>query len=123
VKGGARGRTHPATRTFQALRIAVNSELDNLESGLAGAAAVLKPGGILAVISYHSLEDRLVKQFMARESRECICPPRLPVCICEHKPSLKTLTRRIVTPSPEEVRQNRRSRSARMRVAQRLRES
>lgn len=120
--GGRRGRIHPATRTFQALRIAVNSELDNLRAGLQGAIATLAPGGAVVVISYHSLEDRIVKQTLSREARNCICPPRVPVCICGHAASLNIVTRRVVTPTPEEIMENPRSRSARMRVAQRLME-
>ena len=118
--GGRRGKIHPATRTFQALRIAVNSELKNLEAGLRQAFGWLKPGGRLVVISYHSLEDRIVKQAMAQESKGCICPPHLPVCVCGHTPSLKLVSRRVVVPSADEVRANRRSRSARLRVAERL---
>ena len=121
VCGGRRGRIHPATRTFQALRIAVNSELDNLKAGLSQAIGLLKPGGMLVVISYHSLEDRLVKETLAHEARACICPPRVPVCICGHIPSLKIISKRIVTPMSEEAGRNPRSRSARMRVAERLR--
>ena len=118
--GGRRGRTHPATRTFQALRIQVNSELDNVQVGLHAAINLLKPGGRLVVISYHSLEDRIVKGTLTQESRDCICPPNIPVCSCEHIASLKVLTRKIVTPTPEEIRQNPRSRSARLRAAERL---
>jgi 16S rRNA (cytosine1402-N4)-methyltransferase len=119
VYGGRRkGRTHPATRTFQALRIAVNGELDNLVAGLGQAISLLKSGGVLVVISYHSLEDRIVKNTLVREARGCICPPRIPICTCGHTPSVKLLSRKIVTPSPEEVAENPRSRSARMRVAQ-----
>ena len=123
VSGGRRGRVHPATRTFQALRIAVNAELDNLPAGLEQAMGALKPGGRLVVISYHSLEDRIVKKTMAREARDCICPPRVPVCVCGHVASLKLVSRKVVTPSPEEVRDNPRSRSARLRVAERLLQS
>jgi 16S rRNA (cytosine1402-N4)-methyltransferase len=128
VSGGRRGRIHPATRTFQALRITVNSELDNLKAGLQQSISLLNhrgsesPGGMLVVISYHSLEDRIVKETMAREARGCICPPRVPICTCGHTPSLKVISRRVITPSPEEVRENPRSRSARMRVAERLQE-
>ena len=120
LSGGRRGRVHPATRTFQALRIAVNSELDNLPAGLEQAIGTLKPGGRLVVISYHSLEDRIAKETMAREARDCICPPAVPVCICGHVASLKLVSRRVITPSQEEVRVNPRSRSARLRVAERL---
>ena len=120
VCGGRRGRIHPATRTFQALRIAVNSELDNLREGLRQALGSLKAGGRLVVISYHSLEDRIVKETMAREARACICPPSAPVCTCGHTPSLRVISRKVLTSSPEEVRKNPRSRSARMRVSERL---
>ena len=122
VSGPGRGRIHPATRTFQALRIAVNSELENLTAGLQQAIGLLKLGGKLVVISYHSLEDRIVKQTMAREARGCICPPRVPVCTCGHTPTLKLITRKVVTPAAEEVRANPRSRSAHMRVAERIQE-
>lgn len=113
-------RIHPATRTFQALRIAVNQELDNLATGLPAAIRLLAPEGRLVVISYHSLEDRLVKTTLARESAGCICPPELPVCMCQHQPTVRVLTRRVIRPTLDEVRSNPRSRSARMRVAQRL---
>lgn len=114
------GRTHPATRTFQALRIAVNDELEAVEQGLQQALGCLRPGGRLAVISFHSLEDRAVKQFMRRESRGCLCPPRQPVCTCGHVASLKEITRSPIRPEDDEVRQNPRARSARLRVAERL---
>ena len=123
VYGGRRGRTHPATRTFQALRIAVNSELDNLKAGLQQAIELLKPGGMLVTISYHSLEDRIVKETLTRESKECICPPSVPVCTCGHTASVRIVTRKVITPTPEEIRQNPRSRSARLRAAQRLLET
>jgi len=115
-----RRRTHPATRVFQALRIAVNEELDALAAGLAAAVDLLRPGGRLVVLSYHSLEDRIVKRFLAAERRGCICPPELPVCVCGHNPRLRLVTRPSVTPTPEEVARNPRSRSARMRAAERL---
>jgi len=118
--GGRRGRIHPATRTFQALRIAVNDELGNLQTGLEQAVGVLGPGGRLAVISYHSLEDRIVKQFMQRESTDCICPPDAPQCVCGHTASLRLVNRKVITPSPEEVILNPRSRSAKLRIAERL---
>jgi len=113
-------RIHPATRTFQALRIAVNQELDNLAAGLPAAIRLLAPAGKLVVISYHSLEDRLVKTTLARESARCICPPGLPACVCQHQPTVRVITRRIIRPTAEQVWSNPRSRSARMRVAQRL---
>ena len=122
VYGGRRGRIHPATRTFQAIRMEVNSEPDRLKAALPKATRLLKAGGVLAVISYHSLEDRVVKQTMAREARGCICPPRAPVCTCGHLPSLKLVVKKAVTASPGEVAENPRSRSARMRVAERLQE-
>ena len=119
-KKGSGRNIHPATRTFQALRIAVNRELEALESVLPQAVAALAPGGRLAVVAFHSLEDRIVKQFFRRESRDCLCPPRQPVCTCGHKATLIELTRRPVMPDPEEVSQNPRSRSARLRVAERV---
>lgn len=111
---------HPATRTFQALRIAVNQELEAVEAVLPRAVEALKPGGRLAVIAFHSLEDRLVKQFFRRESTDCICPPRLPVCVCGHKASIQELTRRPIRPGEAEIQSNPRSRSARLRAAQKL---
>jgi 16S rRNA (cytosine1402-N4)-methyltransferase len=114
------GRIHPATRTFQALRIAVNREVEVLSAGLAGALAALRPGGRMAVISYHSLEDRIVKRFVARESRDCIEDPKPPVCTCGHRAQLRAVTKGVITPGPEEVRRNRRARSAKLRVAEKL---
>ena len=119
-RGRRSGRIHPATRTFQALRIEVNSELDNLRAGLKQAINMLKPGGRLVVISYHSLEDRIVKEAFSREAKGCVCPPRVPVCTCGHAQTLKVITKRVVKPLPEEVRVNPRSRSACMRVSERL---
>ncbi len=117
---GRRESIHPATRTFQALRIAVNDELRSLEAVLPQALQLLSPGGRLAVIAFHSLEDRISKQFIARESRDCICPPGLPVCTCAHVATLRLLTKKPIRASEEEVRRNPRSRSARLRVAERL---
>lgn len=117
---GSGGRTHPATRTFQALRIAVNDELGALADALAGAVAVLRPGGRLAVISFHSGEDRIVKEFLRRESRDCLCAPQVPICRCGHQARVRLVNRRVITPSEAELRQNPRSRSARLRVAERL---
>ncbi len=120
VGGRARRLSHPATRTFQALRIAVNQELLSLETALPQAYGLLGDLGRMVVLSYHSLEDRLVKQFIQRESRDCLCPPRQPVCTCEHKAGLRPVSRGAVRPSAEEVEGNPRSRSARLRVAERL---
>jgi 16S rRNA (cytosine1402-N4)-methyltransferase len=118
--GGRRGRSvHPATRSFQALRIAVNEELSALEDVLEAAVKLLAPRGRLVVISFHSLEDRIVKQFIVRESAICICPPDVPVCVCHHSPRLKRIGKPI-KPSAHEQAINSRSRSAIMRVAERL---
>lgn len=114
---------HPAKRTFQALRIEVNGELDVLKSGLESAVRWLAPGGRIAVISYHSLEDRIVKDFFREYSKGCTCPPDLPVCVCGNKPILKVVTRKPVLPSEEEIERNPRSRSAKLRVAERLDEN
>jgi 16S rRNA (cytosine1402-N4)-methyltransferase len=120
-RGGAdAGRIHPATRTFQALRIAVNREVEALSAGLAGALAAMHPGGHLAVIAYHSIEDRIVKRFIARESRDCIEDPLPPVCTCGHRAQLRAVTKGVITAGPEEVRRNRRARSAKLRVAEKL---
>ena len=105
---------------FQALRIAVNEELDALEAGLAAALDLLRPGGRLVVLSYHSLEDRIVKRFLAAERRGCVCPPEIPVCVCGRNPRLRLLTRPSLTPTAEEIAANPRARSARMRAAERL---
>ena len=124
VIAGVVGRTrrvHPATRTFQALRMAVNSELDRLRAGIDSAIGLLKPGGRLAIISYHSLEDRIVKQAFVHEAKNCVCPPRAPACTCGHVASLRLLTRRPINPSMKEVQANPRSRSARLRAAEKLR--
>ncbi len=118
--GGRHGKIHPATRTFQALRITVNHEMENLESALNQAVSLLGFGGKLAVISYHSLEDRIVKQFLQRESRDCICPSEAIKCVCGHKANIKIITRKIITPSFAEVEMNPRSRSAKLRVCERL---
>lgn len=111
---------HPATRTFQAIRMQVNDELGSLERGLRGALEILEPGGRLVVISFHSLEDRLVKSLFATESRDCVCPPGQPVCTCGHQASLRVVTRKVLRASPEEVAANPRSRSAKLRAAERL---
>ncbi|MBT3336884.1 MAG: 16S rRNA (cytosine(1402)-N(4))-methyltransferase RsmH [Anaerolineae bacterium] len=113
-------RVHPATRTFQALRIAVNDEMGAIESVLPQAARTLAPGGRLAIISFHSLEDRLVKQYFRQESRDCLCPPRQPICTCGHKATLKEIVRKPIRPGDEEMQENPRARSARLRVAEKL---
>lgn len=109
-----------ATRTFQGLRIEVNDELGEIESGLRAALSTLKPGGRMATISFHSLEDRLVKSFFNVESKDCICPPQQPVCTCGHRATLRIVTRHPVRPSAQEEAANPRARSARLRVAERI---
>jgi len=118
--GNRRGKIHPATKTFQALRIAVNHELENLETALKQAINLLGFEGKLVVISYHSLEDRIVKQFMQREAKDCICPPDIPTCVCGHKASLRLINKKVITPSLTEVELNPRSRSAKLRAAERV---
>jgi 16S rRNA (cytosine1402-N4)-methyltransferase len=117
------GGGHPAKRTFQALRIAVNNELDSLEDALPTAWGMLPVGGRLAAISFHSLEDRPVKQFLAARAQGCICPPELPVCACGREPEADLLTRRPVSPGPEEIAANSRSRSAHLRAAVKIAEA
>lgn len=112
--------THPATRVFQALRIAVNNELENLKQTLPQALKVLEPGARLAIISFHSLEDRIVKNFFKQESKPCLCPPGFPICQCNHKAALKIITKKPVIPTASEVQANPRSRSAKLRVAQKI---
>jgi 16S rRNA (cytosine1402-N4)-methyltransferase len=116
--GKPSGRIHPATRTFQALRIAVNLELKSLSEFLPQAIEALAPGGRLAVISFHSLEDRIVKQYFRQESRDCICPPDQPICTCGHKASIIDITRHPIEADEEEKKQNPRSRSAKLRVVE-----
>ena len=118
--GNKPSRIHPATRTFQALRIAVNQELKALEAFLPTALDALNPGGRLAVIAFHSLEDRIVKQFFRKESKDCICPPEIPQCVCEHKKQLKEINRRPIRPEDKEILANPRSRSAKLRVAEKI---
>ena len=113
-------KIHPATRIFQALRIHVNAELENLISGLDVAISLLKPRGCLCVITFHSLEDRIVKHRFQTWARTCICPPKTPICICEHTPSVEILTKRPVLPSVPETQQNPRARSAKLRAARKL---
>jgi 16S rRNA (cytosine1402-N4)-methyltransferase len=111
------GEGHPARRVFQALRIAVNDELHALEAALPAALATLRPGGRVAVISFHSLEDRIVKRFFRREEHGCTCPPDFPVCVCGREPSLRVLTKKAIRPTADEVAQNPRAGSARLRAA------
>lgn len=113
-------RVHPATRTFQALRIAVNQEMDVLKAFLPQALEALRPGGRLVVITFHSLEDRIVKQFIQHEAKGCICPPEIPVCRCGHEPRLKQIFKKPLTASDQEINQNPRARSAKLRVAERI---
>ncbi|HEX9069327.1 MAG TPA: 16S rRNA (cytosine(1402)-N(4))-methyltransferase RsmH [Ktedonobacterales bacterium] len=123
VAGAVHGRPggiHPATRTFQALRIAVNDELGSLQRALTAAVDLLAPGGRIAIISFHSLEDRIVKHFFRDEQRGCVCPPEAPTCVCGHEPHLRVLTRRPIQASAEEVAANPRARSAKLRVAERV---
>jgi len=117
---GPREKIHPATRTFQALRIAVNDELGALEKTLPQAVGLLKPGGRLAVISFHSLEDRIVKQYFKLESTDCVCPPQQPVCTCGHKASIVLVNRKPITVDDAEITANPRSRSAKLRVVEKL---
>src|SRR6202008_603618 len=109
------GDGHPAKRVFQALRIAVNDELGSLEAALPAALEMLRPGGRLAVILFHSLEDRIVKQFLREKERGCTCPPDFPVCVCGHEPEVRAIERRPVKPSEAEAAANPRSASARLR--------
>ena len=118
--GGNKSHIHPATRTFQALRIAVNEELKAVETVLPLAIQVLAPAGRLAVISFHSLEDRIVKQYFRRESRDCICPPEQPICTCTHKASIREINRHPIEAEEDETRSNPRARSAKLRVAEKL---
>jgi len=113
-------RIHPATLTFQALRIAVNDETGALQEGLDGMIPLLAPGGRIAVISFHSLEDRIVKQAFAAAAKGCICPPKMPVCSCGKKPTLRVLTKRPLTAGPDEVAKNPASRTAKLRAAEKL---
>lgn len=117
---GGRPGFHPATRTFQALRIAVNRELEALEAVLPQAIAALAPAGRLAVISFHSLEDRIVKDYFRQEGQDCICPPRQPVCTCGHHASLRELTRHPIQPTEAEIKQNPRARSAKLRIVEKI---
>lgn len=121
AKPGGRGeRIHPATRVFQALRIEVNDELGRLRRALPEAVEILRAGGRLAVISFHSLEDRIVKQFMRDAQRGCVCPPSQPLCTCGRQPTLTVIARKPITASADEIHANPRARSAKLRIAERL---
>ena len=113
-------KINPATKTFQAIRIAVNDELSALETALNESLTIIGEGGRIAVISYHSLEDRIVKNFFKKQSSECICPPRSPVCICKHEKTIKIISKKPIIPSTNEVNNNPRSRSAKLRIAERI---
>ncbi len=113
-------RIHPATKVFQALRIAVNNELENLKNILPDCLSILEKGGKIAVISFHSKEDRIVKDFFRKESKDCICPPKTLVCRCKHKAKLKIITKKPITTTNKEIKQNLKSRSAKLRVAQKV---
>lgn len=114
------GHLHPATRTFQALRIAVNDELENLKVVLPPAVELLSSGGKIAIVSFHSLEDRIVKQYFKQEARDCLCPKTYPACRCQHLARLKILTKHVLRPSEEEILKNHRARSAKLRAAQKI---
>ena len=120
AKAKRNSKIHWATRTFQALRIATNDELVNLQAVLPQALLLLKPGGRLVVVSFHSLEDRIVKNFFRNEAKDCLCPPAVPVCVCDHKRRLKILTAKPLTPSAAEIKNNPRARSAKLRAAEKL---
>jgi len=115
-----RAKIHPATRVFQALRIETNQELENLKIFLNQAIEALASKGILAIISFHSLEDRIVKNFFREEARDCVCPPNFPKCVCSHRARLKTITKKPITASPREIEENPRARSAKLRIAQKI---
>jgi 16S rRNA (cytosine1402-N4)-methyltransferase len=120
VYRGKRSKVHPATKTFQAIRMAVNHELQTMEKGLQKSIKVLCSSGRLVVISFHSLEDRMVKQYFQQESRDCICPPDQPVCTCGHKASIRILTKKPLSPTREEIERNPRSRSAKLRAVEKI---
>lgn len=115
-----KSKTHPATKTFQALRIAVNNELNNVRLALKDMIEILEPGARLAVITFHSLEDRIVKQYFKQESIDCHCPPEIPVCRCEHKAQVKLITKKAIKPSDKEITENFRCRSAKLRVVEKI---
>lgn len=120
VKGHGYRSLHPATLVWQALRLAVNEELSELTSGLEAAVKVLEHNGRLVVISFHSGEDRIVKNFFRKESRDCLCPPNLPACRCDHHRSLELITKKVIKPSAQEIALNPRARSAKLRIAAKI---
>lgn len=120
AKRNKKSKIHPATKAFQALRIETNDELEGLSQALSGALSILGVGGSLVVVSFHSLEDRIVKNFFKQESFDCLCPPELPVCRCGHKKKLEILTKKPIRPSEEEVEENPRARSAKLRSAKKI---
>lgn len=122
IRSVNRGKSHidPATRVFQALRVYVNDEIGALKEVLPQAVSMLRSGGRLVVVSYHSLEDRIVKHFFKKEASECVCPKEIPVCVCGHKPALRILTKKPITPAPAEIAENRRARSAKLRAAEKI---
>lgn len=114
------GGIHPATKIFQALRIAVNDELQQIHTALPDAVSLLTPGGRLAIISFHSLEDKIVKDFFKRESTDCICPPEIPICVCDHHATIKKITKKPTVPTKDEITKNPRARSAKLRVVEKI---
>ena len=114
------GKVHPATRSFQAIRMKVNDELNNIRKGLGQAISILPEGGRLVVISYHSIEDRIVKKYISEASTNCICDHKIIECVCSHKAYLKSINKKVIKPKPNEIELNPRSRSARLRVAEKL---
>jgi 16S rRNA (cytosine1402-N4)-methyltransferase len=113
-------KKHPAKKVFQAIRIEVNKELEVLEQTIDKAISLLKPGGRLAIITFHSLEDRIVKEKFRELSKDCVCPPEIPICMCNHKASVKLITRKPIAPSKEEMKTNRRAHSSKLRVCERI---
>ncbi|HSM24215.1 MAG TPA: 16S rRNA (cytosine(1402)-N(4))-methyltransferase RsmH, partial [Anaerolineaceae bacterium] len=118
--GNQSSKIHPATRTFQAIRIAVNQEMQAIETVIPNAIELLKPGGRLAIISFHSLEDRIVKTIFRQESKNCICPPQQPICTCQHIAKIKEINKKPIVASQKEITENPRSRSAKLRIAEKL---
>ena len=114
------GKIHPSTRSFQAIRMKVNDELNNIRKGLDQATSMLSEGGRLVVISYHSIEDRIVKKYISQASTNCICDPKIIECVCEHKAFLKSINKKVIKPKLNEIELNPRSRSAKLRIAQKL---